>query len=174
MVIPIGVYGVTDVWTMLNDIASAQNTDASVFFNFGLTSNATNLDSVKVTLKNANTTNGAAQVRDACETGNCPTTGAVGSLLATTTLTDTNSLPASMTVDAHNVYSGFNDQLCSQPQGSFTTCAITDDFLDDQGFIFNNMALTGTAFSGQTNLSTYLVSITVKEGNTINSSAGSV
>jgi hypothetical protein len=117
MTVPIGVYGVSDVWTTLNDIASTQNTDATLAFNFGLTSNATALDSVMVILNNTNSTNGAAQVRDGCENGNCTATGAVGSLLATTSLEDTNAAPATMTVDANNVYTDSNSPLCLQPQG---------------------------------------------------------
>jgi hypothetical protein len=35
--------------------------------------------------------------------------------------------------------------------------------LDDQGFIFNSLNLTGTGFTGLTNLDTYLVSVQVKE-----------
>jgi len=79
LTIPIGVFGVTDVWTMINDIESTNARDVNVFFNFGTTANAATVDAISVHLNNADGASSSGQVRNAlvCSSG-CVETGQVG------------------------------------------------------------------------------------------------
>jgi hypothetical protein len=167
LTVPIGLYGVTDVWTMINDIESAESSgtrDINVTFNFGTTANGIGGTNVSDTVKlyNANAANlpstvayPTGQVRDAlvCNVG-CNQTSQVA--LA-------GEVYGGVTVVADNVWSQAYQLSCSLP----TTVGQNNDcnppsgqaYLDDQGFFFNSLGLGG----GLTNLNTYLVSVQVKE-----------
>ncbi|MDP9053676.1 MAG: hypothetical protein M3N93_05155, partial [Acidobacteriota bacterium] len=71
MTIPVGVFGVTDVYTMINtELASAAsaNRDVTLFFNFGTTSNASTVQTVTVKLANSNnSTTAGGEVRNAVD-----------------------------------------------------------------------------------------------------------
>src|SRR4051794_2548949 len=75
MTVPIGVFGVQNVWTMLNNLAGPKGgTDTVVTFNFGGSSNATTgLTKVAVTLVNSNNA-GSGQIRSSvgCTAGSAP------------------------------------------------------------------------------------------------------
>lgn len=157
--IPIGVYAVTDVWTLMNDIASdAGMVGATVIFNFGTTSNASTVDSISVKLTNTNNSATAAgSIRNSIDCSPATTTPcegtatpAIGPFLSSTTY---NS--GAITVDADNVFShSFGDSQSGTVN------------LDDQGFFFNGISLAALG-TGDTNLNTYLVSIQIKESTTM-------
>jgi ribosomal protein S11 len=175
LTIPVGVFDVTDVSTMLNDeygAANAQNT--TVFFNFGATSNATTgLTVLEVQLTNANTYASATSSGQIRSTATCTTPGtsahcaslAGGSLAGTSnataiTITGTNQNNAladsgttgTVQVKTSTAYTGFTyTSAASTSQEFFGSTAGTVQ-LDAQDFEF------GSAFAGL-----YLVSIGVNE-----------
>ena len=155
--IPIGVFGVQNVWTMLNNQwGSVGGNDTTVTFNFGSTANATSgLTQVVVNLLNtSNTEGGSGQIRAgtdctgtttvACSSSNKP----LGPLAASSTV-------SGITVLTNNVFT-FNYNVAA---GTFvnTTGSLN---LDDQGFQF-----------GSTHLTDYLVSMVVKENSVGGSNA---
>ena len=156
LTIPIGVFGVTDVWTMINDIEGVNARDITVSFNFG-TSPTVSSFTDNVLLTNANTGH-SGQVRNALVCNSCVETSQV----ALTSGTVLNGV----TVVADNIFTQPFTILCQDPLaiaasiGSASSCGAQGTaYLDDQGFFFNSLNLGG----GNTNLNTYLVSIQVKE-----------
>jgi hypothetical protein len=164
LTIPIGIYGVTDVWTMINDIEAVNNRDVTVSFNFGTSATvSTFTDNVLITNAVTNGTGShTGQVRNAlvCNTG-CDETSQLG-------LTG-GSFTGGVTVVAENVWHqalpGCGD--ISTTLGA-VTCPSGTAYLDDQGFFFNGL----TVGTGLTNLNTYLVSVQVKEITTAGGGAG--
>jgi len=154
--IPIGIFGVTDVWTMLNLLTGNTTArDANVTFNWGDTANGAITDTLVVKLTNSGVSSGApaaGQVQDGilCVTGTCP--GDNGATLATST---PNSVPSGSgtTVKTNVLYSFAYTAAIGSYAG--TTGSVV---LDDQGFIFSGSTLA-------TSLNKYLVSVTVKEAN---------
>jgi hypothetical protein len=170
MVIPVGVFGVSSVFTLIQDeLATAgPKRDLSLIFNFGSTANASTVDSVLVKAVNSqNNATASGQVRNAvdCTTPPCggvasPANGPLANSSAPATYKPTNAataLGSGVTVLTNNLYS-FN---YTNATGSYagTTGAVN---LDDQGFFFNNLSLAALG-SGDTNLDTYLVSIEILE-----------
>jgi len=173
LTIPIGVFAVTDVWTMINDIESTETAgvrDVNVTFNFGTNANGvggTNV-SKNVQLFNANADNATGQVRDAlvCSAGCNQTSQPALS----------GEVNNGVTVVADNVWSqSFNNCISQNPL--VTSISSTNSigigcrgsaYLDDQGFFFNSLSLG----AGLTNLNTYLVSVQVKEISTSGGGAG--
>jgi hypothetical protein len=161
MVIPVGVYGVNDVWTMINTaLADASTTnptlnfkDVFLLFNFGTTSNAATLDTLQVKLTNSyasgSTPNG--QMQNAVL---CPTSSACSALASGPTAAST--VVSGVTVMTGNV---FSQAYTNTPTGYGTPGSLV---LDDQGFFFNNISLAALGV-GDTNANTYLVSIGVEE-----------
>jgi hypothetical protein len=158
LVVPIGLLGVTDVWTMLNDIESTASRDVNVIFNFGTTATASTVAAVNVHLFNADGANANGQVRNAlvCSTG-CAETSQLGL---------TGEVTAGVTVVADNLWSQSFSCLSEKPTGVNSLapaigCSGTA-YLDDQGFFFNSLSLPSLG-AGLTNLNTYLVSVQVNE-----------
>jgi PEP-CTERM motif len=158
LTIPIGQFGVTDVWTMINDIEATKANDVSVVFNFGTSATVTS-DSVTVKLGDADGVSATGQVRNAlvCN-GGCAESSQVG-LTSGTVING-------VTVMADNVWSQPYSILCQGPLAiassvsSSTACGAQGTaYLDDQGFFFNGLSVG----AGLTNLNTYLVSVQVKE-----------
>jgi hypothetical protein len=159
LTIPIGVFDVTDVWTMINDIEGTKTRDINVTFNFGTNANGiggTNV-SENVQLFNANAANANGQVRNALVCNGCVETSQVGL---------TGEVNNGVTVVADNIFTQSFTVLCQNPLaiaasiGSNAACGSQGTaYLDDQGFFFNSLNLGG----GLTNLNTYLVSVQVKE-----------
>jgi hypothetical protein len=164
LTVPIGVFGVTDVWTMINDIEATKANDVSVIFNFGTSATVTS-DSLTVKLGNADGVSATGQVRNAlvCNSG-CAESSQVG-------LTSGNVING-VTVDADNVWS--QSFACPPPalgpptslNAAVAPCGTA--YLDDQGFFFNGVSVG----AGLTNLNTYLVSVQVKEIATAGGGAG--
>lgn len=157
MTIPIGVFGVTDVWTMLNTVladAGPTDRDAIVVFNFGTTSNAATTDAVSVKLNNSAPAT-AGQDENAVNCGSpsaacgglsSPSSGPLGSTTINGVTVDTDTIYSFGFTNATGAYAGATGNVV----------------LDDQGFFFNDLSLA-TLGVGDTNLNTYLVSITIKE-----------
>jgi len=164
LVIPIGVFAVTDVWTMIDTELVNSGVNASrVIFNFGTSSNQTSgLDSITVKLAeslNSSTPSGEAQNSVDCVPPSCNGL-ANGPTLGSATVSGVN-------VVTGNVYtSAYNNSSAGSSYGPAGNVV-----LDDQGFFFNNLALTTGLEAGDTNLNTYLVSITVMETGAIGTSA---
>jgi hypothetical protein len=163
MTIPIGIFGVTDVWTMLNDElgTASPNRDATLFFNFGNSANATTVQTITVKLTNsANSTTPTGQIRNAVD---CvpPSASCGGITNAASGALAGSSVISGVTVLTGNVYSGAYNAASGAYSGS--TGSIV---LDDQGFFFNSIALT-TLGAGKNNLNSYLVSVQVREAGAV-------
>jgi hypothetical protein len=158
--VPIGVFGVTDVWTMLSgsgDVAQsiltaigANARDITLTFTFGTASNGGTTQTLKVGLGNTNdigsTATGQVQNGVVCFVDPCfgVTTPASGPIATGSTAISGISVVADK---VYNYPGGYN----SNGNGSL--------ILNDQGFIFNDIALGG----GLTNLNSYLVSVKIAE-----------
>ncbi|HEX4278873.1 MAG TPA: PEP-CTERM sorting domain-containing protein [Bryobacteraceae bacterium] len=155
--IPIGISGVTDLWTMMdNQWGTLGGNDATLTFNFGSSSTDTSGDivSVAVPLLNSNNTNNSGDMR-----------AAVGCLTTTTSTCNNSTNPHGtsaqnnvingVTVNTKVVYNTFN-YTAANPTGYYAGSAGTLK-LDDQEFIF------GSQFAND-----WLVSVTITEnlGNT--------
>jgi len=151
--IPIGILGVTDLSTMLdNQWGTLGGNDTTVTFNFGSSSNDTSADvtSVAVALTNSNNGSNTAEMRAALAcTGTTATcngsTNPHGSLSSGVVING-------VTVNTGVVYNSFSYTGAS-PSGFYagTTGKLK---LDDQQFVF-----------GSTYLNDWLVSVTVTENN---------
>jgi hypothetical protein len=159
MLIPVGVYGVTDVWTMINtELADsgALTRDAIVTFNFGTTSNATTVSSVTVKLNNSSPAT-AGQDENAVNCGS-PSAACGGLANPSSGALNSSTTISGVTVDTDTIYSfGFTGA-----GGAYSNATVGNVVLDDQGFIFNGIALTG-ALAGYNNVDSYLVSIQIQE-----------
>lgn len=162
--IPIGVFAVQDVWTMLNaDLGGASpKRDAWVIFDFGATSNATvGLTSVIVKLTNsANSNVPTGQLRNAVDcTAGCAgdNAGANGPTLASTVGAG-GAIPVGITLKTSPLYS------FAYTAGGQGTAG--DVVLDAQQFTFTGGTLT-------TALNNFLVDIKVQQvGATTTSTVG--
>jgi hypothetical protein len=154
LVVPIGVFGAMDVWTMLNnEWGTLGGNDTTVTFNFGATSNATSgLTSVVVALTNNNGSllNGELHSAVSC-TGGTSVCATVGPNPSKTL--DQGVVIDGVTVNEGNVYGTLYDTIpASQPFYTGTSLSGKAK-LDDQQFVFNNPALTDE----------WLVSMTITE-----------
>jgi PEP-CTERM motif len=153
--VPIGLYGVTDVWTMINDVLAGDSSvsrDVTLFFNFGTTSNAATVDTITVKLTNAgNSSTAAGEDRNSVDCSPATTTPCEGTASPAISPLMSGVSISGVTVDTNNVYtSSFSDDQA----GTLN--------LDDQGFLFNGISLASLGV-GDTNLNTYLVSVQIKE-----------
>jgi hypothetical protein len=161
LTIPVGVFGVTDVWTMINDIEASNTRDVSVTFNFGTTATTTS-DSVTVRTSDADGASASGQVRNGlvCSSGCLETSQPGTGGLA-------GEVSSGVTVVADNLWNqSFFGCITTSVGAVGGTCGTA--YLDDQGFFFNGLSV-GT---GLTNLNTYLVSVQVKEVSTTGGGAG--
>jgi hypothetical protein len=165
MVIPVGLFGVSDVFTMINSFQgpTGGGRDATVFFDFGTTPNATTVEKIKVKLVNSldsATPSGATRNSVDCTdpTAACGgvATPASGPLAPVTTTFYPPNIPG-VTVVANNLYTFAYTSAAGSYSGSTGSV-----HLDDQGFLFDNLDLSGLG-AGDTNMNTYLVAIEVRD-----------
>jgi MYXO-CTERM domain-containing protein len=167
LTIPMGVFGVQNVWTMLNNyFGNPGVNDTSVTFSFD--NNADGSDAASLTTLTLDLRNGT-EIRSAMDcTANCTTnfatslaTGPAGTVVSGDDIhcTGPNCI-ATVTVLANNLYSALN---LTPNAASLYGGESVNGVLDDQGFLFGN------AFANQ-----YLVSIGITEkGYDISSSSAS-
>jgi len=155
IVVPIGVFGATNVWTVLsNQFGTLGGNDTTITFNFGATSNATSgLTPIVVSLDNTNNTGSNGELHSAisCTGGTsiCFTSGPNprGTL-------DQGVVINGVTVNEGSVYNTFAYNTIPGTQPFFTGSSLAGRAkLDDQQFVFNNPALTNE----------WLVSMTITE-----------
>jgi hypothetical protein len=150
--VPVGIFDVTDVWTMLNNVYGTANAnDTSIIFDFGTSANTTNGTSLTVNLNNTSNTSpllGQIGTSTQSTAGTC----AACSGFATGTVKPTATLGSpSRTMDANQLYSfAYNSTFPSNSSWSGSTAGTV--VLDDQGIILP------TLYSGL-----YLVDIRVIE-----------
>jgi|GEM_PF-2549751 len=178
MVIPIGVFGVSSVWTMINTelayAATFPSRDVTLTFNFGTTANAATTQAVQIKLTNSNassTPNGQIQNSVDCSPASVACGGvsapASGPTVSSTTIPNTAAGGSgSALVDTNLVYSSAYTSASGSYAGSSGSVV-----LDDQGFIFGtNISLSALGI-GDNPLNTYLVSISMKESGTVSGSS---
>jgi hypothetical protein len=158
MTIPVGVYGVSQVWSMINsEFAGDNSTDRSVtmFLNFG-TAGGTIEDTVRVNLTNTNdTSTGSGQVGNAIICASIAPCSGVATP-AGGPLQSTN--PTTLTANGVSV-SSYADNLYSIKYNGTGNLLV----LNDQGLNLGTLNFAGVG----TNLNTYLVNVEVEEvGNT--------
>jgi hypothetical protein len=169
--VPIGLLGVTDVWTMINtELAEASSAspvsnfkDVTVDFYFGTSANEALASDDKVAVKLINgPTSGLTQYGETRDAVACGSSCGSPALANGPTLVGPTSVAINATqsvaVVTGNVFSGaYNNALAAYGNSSSGNVV-----LYVQGFFFNGLALTG-AFAGDTNLNTYLVAVQVME-----------
>jgi hypothetical protein len=156
--IPIGISGVSEVWTMLDDMYGLNgNTYSSITFNFGASNSYTTTSSVTVNLYEG------TEIRDAVE---CSTAGSGGTNSCTSfaMTTASNTLNGSLSgtnltglnnVTTANLYTAaYSGSSSATASGGGYVGSAGNLVLDDQGFNF-----------GSNFLSDYLVSISVTDTN---------
>lgn len=155
LTIPMGVFGVQNVWTMLNDYYGANNAkNTSVTFKFD--NNADGSDAASLTTLTVDLKNGT-EIRSALDcTLNCGATSYSKTLASGSTVVTGSDIHctgpnciAAVTVLANNLFSALN--LTPNPATLFGGQTVTA-VLDDQGFFFGN------AFANK-----YLVSVGITE-----------
>jgi len=152
----VGVYGVTDVWTMLNTItagaASAGDRSIIVTLDFGPTATGAVTDAVVVKFTNTNDigsgANGQSQNAIDCALDPCNgvATPASGPMASSASVTPAGYGPVTLVTD--NL---FNYSYNSNGNGTLV--------LNDQGILLGTLALSG----GKTNLTDYLENIKIQE-----------
>jgi hypothetical protein len=157
--IPVGVFGVTDVWTALNTELSPNAVKATSFtFLFGSTATGGTTDAitVKLTDSNASSTPGG-MLQNAVDC--VPPTACTGLASGPTLVGPT--LVSSVNVVTGNLYTSlYNNGALTGYPGSTSGNIV----LDDQGFIFGSLSLGGLG----TSATSYLVSVTVQETGVVN------
>jgi len=154
--IPVGIYGVTDVWTMLNTVsaaaASAGDRSITVTLDFGPTAIGAVTDAVIIKLTNTNDIGspGTGQSQNAIDCGADPCNGIVtpasGPMASSTSITPPGF--SAITAGTDNVFSyAYN----SSGNGTLV--------LNDQGFLLGTMIFPAVG----TNLNTYLENIKIQE-----------
>jgi len=151
--IPVGVFGVQTVWTMMNNaygLAGANNT--SVTFTFDNAANGS--DAASLNILTVSLVNGT-EIRDAVDCtsgGSCASLNYANTIASTVTnvppTISTGSGPATVSVLAKNVYSSVYNAGSTSPYNGTTGSLV----LDDEGFGF------GSTFVNQ-----YLVSVKVTD-----------
>jgi len=153
--IPVGIFDVTDVWTMINNLFGTPGSmDTTVIFNWGASATVTNGTSLTVNLTNAsnNAMQNSGEVRTAID---CTSPGGVGTstcnTLAIGGLATGITGPSGITIDTGNVFTqSYNSTIPGSSMFAGSTGGNLN--LDDQGFIFNGL-----------NSGLYLVNIEVME-----------
>jgi hypothetical protein len=160
--IPIGIFGVTDVWALLNtELSGADaNNTTQIIFTFGSQSSGGTTQNVLVKLSTSNNNNTPANEMQnsvlcvpasSCTTASGPTLG--------------EAVISSVTVLTDNVYTSlYNNGALTGYSGATSGNVV----LDDSGFYFNGISLSTI---GGTNLTNYLQSVSVKETGAINGTA---
>jgi len=147
--IPMGIFGVQNVWTMLNDQYGIAGSTTQVIFNFGTTAGVANLPALTFTLVNGNS------IRDSvdCLTSStsCPAYATSLSTSAYGTNDTTAAVAGASSVSAFNVWEG---TYAGTPTGAYAGMTSGDVFLDGQDF-----SLVGYG-------SDYLVSMQIVDTNT--------
>jgi len=162
--IPVGVYGVTDVWALLNTELSGANAinTTTLTFTFGSQASGGPTEAVIVKLSASNDNNTPTnEMQNAvlCVPANSCTT-ASGPTLGEASIV--SSIGASVTVLTDNVYTSlFNNGALPGYAGATSGNVV----LDDSGFFFNGISLSAL---GGTNLTNYLQSVSVKESGAVN------
>jgi hypothetical protein len=158
IVVPIGIYDVTDVWTMLNDVWGAAGAQDTVLtFNFSSTA-ANGPITTAITLDLTNASNTAGNSGQIGTSVDCTTTTtkcyyyAIDTLKTSSTLTSTG--PSGQVVPV-NTNSGIFGSSYTSATGKFINSQ-GNVTLDDQQFIFSGIAGLSTS---------YLVSIGVSDLN---------
>jgi len=157
--IPVGVYGVTDVWALLNTELSGANltNTTQIIFTFGSQSSGGTTQNILVKLSTSNNNNTPTNEMQnsvlcvpasSCTTASGPTLG--------------EAVISSVTVLTDNVYTSLYNNGALPGYAGATNGNVV---LDDAGFEFNGIALSTI---GGTNLTNYLQSITFKESGVIN------
>lgn len=182
LTIPVGIFDVNDVYTMLNNIWGPQGaTDTSVTFNFNTAANGSGTNTaVTFQLLNAsNSVNGTGQIGTSVDCVTTTVAGCVG--LANDTLSASGTLIS--TVGTGSVHIGYvTNNLYSQAYntaaGVFAGSA-GNVTLDDQGFIFGNAyanqfladivvtEMSGVASTSRTALSAVTIDSAAPEPSTI-------
>jgi len=158
--IPVGIFGVTDVWALLNtelSNAGVLNTTA-ITFTFGSQANGGTTDPITIKLSESaasNTPTGEMQNAVDCVPASSCTTASGPTLAGPTVL-------SGISVYTGNVYTSLYNNGALTGYSGATSGNIV---LDDSGFFFNGLSLTGGL---GTNLTSYLVSVTVKEAGSVN------
>jgi len=159
--IPIGVFGATDVWTMLNtelSNAGAINTTA-ITFTFGTQASGGTTQAVTIKLsESGSNTTPTGEMRNAVDCvppSGCTT--ASGPMLAGPTVI------SGISVLTGNLYTSLYNNGALTGYAGATSGNIV---LDDEGFLFNGLALT-TLGAGSTNLNSYLQSVSIKEAGSV-------
>jgi hypothetical protein len=155
LTIPMGVFGVQNAWTMLNDYYGADGAqDTSVTFKFDNNadgSDAGSLTTLTVDLKNGTDIRSSINCTTNCNVG----TSYANTLAASTVVSGSDihctgpNCIAAVTVLTNNLFSALN--LTPNPATQFAGQTVTA-VLDDQGFFFGN------AFTSQ-----YLVSVGITQ-----------
>jgi len=157
--IPVGVYGVTDVWTLLNSelsLADVTNTTA-ITFTFGSASNGGTTDAVTIKLSESNNNNTPTN-----EMQNAVLCVPASSCATASGPTLPGTVISGISVLTDNLYTSLYNNGALPGYAGATNGNVV---LDDAGFIFNGLALTGGL---GTNLTSYLVSVSVKEAGATN------
>jgi hypothetical protein len=136
IVVPIGLYGVTDLWTMLdNQWGSIGGNDTSVSFTFGNASNATSgLTNITVALVDSNNTGNNAEMRAALSCATVTTATCSNSTNPHGALTEGNVING-VTVNTGVVYNSF--VYDTTQAGGFYAGTQGRLKLDDQQFVFS-------------------------------------
>jgi len=155
LTVPIGIYGVTDVWTMLSNVYGTANAnDTSVVFDFGNSATGMVTTSDTVNLNNSsNTASNLGQITTATQPNSGCGAGCSGFATGTVKPSGTLGTPTSISVDANQIYMfNYNTSTFGATSPWTGTSAGGQVVLGDQGFIF------GSAYS-----SLYLVDIRIVE-----------
>ena len=149
IVIPIGIFGVTDLWTMLdNQWGTLGGNDTTITFNFGSTSNASSTTPVVVALNDSNNSgSGELRASTACT--------AVPTATCNSSTNPRGPLQEGVVINGVTVNEGVvgnPSNYTSTSAGGFYTRSQGTVQLDDQQFVF-----------GSEYLNEWLVSVTVTE-----------
>jgi len=145
--IAIGIFGVSNLWTMLNDqYGPVGGTNTQVVFNFGTSASVANLPSLTFTLGYGKTISDAVD----CLTGSCPTYATTLDTVNNYGPTGTLNPGSGATVSAFTVWEG----TYATGSGAYNNTT-GDVFLDAQNFAL------GSAYAGE-----YLVNVQIIDTNT--------
>lgn len=162
MTIPIGIFGVSDVWTMINtELGAAGAKNLTMTFTFGASANATTgTQAITVKLNESTASNTpSGEITDSVQ---CSPQSSCSTLASGPTLTGP-TIVSSVGVETGTVYSSTYN---NGPLGSYGTSS-GNLVLSDEGFFFNGISLN-TVGTGDTNLNTYLVSVKVQQSGVVN------
>jgi hypothetical protein len=155
IVIPIGLFSVTDVWTMIqNEWGTVGGNDTTVTFNFGATSNATSTTALVVALNDVNNNVSSPNGGVLRAALSCSTTSSATCNAATNPRTNPvqGTVVNGVTINEGVIYQNFNYDTVPSTQPFYLGTAGKLK-LDDQQFVFNPA----------TSIGQWLVSMTITE-----------